>query len=515
MPNPPPIILSPTQPLTAAEVESVARHHRRVDLSAESQSAISQCRSRLESALDDSLPHYGVNTGFGSLSQKQIAPQDLAALQINLIRSHAAGVGKPLDPEIVRAMMLILAGSLCRGFSGVRLKVVEQILNLLNHDITPVVPESGSVGASGDLAPLAHIVLVMMGEGEVITNNARITGGQAIQQAEIKPIQLAAKEGLALINGTHLMTARFALIAQDLKRVVNAGVLANAMSIDAARASHGYLDPRVYKVRNQSGAQRIASTLTDTLSGSTIVTSHANNDPRVQDPYSFRCSPLVLGSVVDSFDACFAKLNDELGAVTDNPLIFETDTETPDIVSAGCFHGMPVALPMDTLAIGIAHLAGIAERRVYHILSVFDPQSNLAAFMSPKPGVMSGFMIVQYAAAAMCNELIGLANPASVANLSTCAGMEDYNSFGPRSAAKAARAVELARSIIAIELLCSCEGIEAHRPHTSGAAVENAITAIRAAVPSLTADRSPSPDIAAIEELIQEEAFGAPMYEIE
>lgn len=514
MPTHHPIILTPDQPLTPSQVESVARLNARVEISPESQSAITACRTRLESVFGDGQPHYGINTGFGSLSRQKIEPEDLAALQVNLIRSHAAGVGKPLETDVVRAMMLTLAASLSRGYSGVQLEVVEQILNLLNNDITPVVPESGSVGASGDLAPLAHVVLVMMGEGEVITSNAHITGEQALQNAGIKPIQLAAKEGLALINGTHLMTGRFALISQDLKRVVNAAAIANAMSIDAARASHSYLDPRVYQVRNQSGAKRIASTLTDTLAGSSIVTSHAADDPRVQDPYSFRCSPLVLGAVVDSFDSCFVKLNEELGAVTDNPLIFETDTDIPDIVSAGCFHGMPVALPMDTLAIGISHLAGIAERRVYHMLSVFDPQSNLTPFMSPKPGVMSGFMIVQYAAAAMCNELIGLANPASVANLSTCANMEDYNSFGPRSAAKATRAVELARSIIAIELLCSSEGIDSHRPHTSGSAVESAITTIRTAVEPLTHDRSPTPDIAAIEQLIQEEAFGHPIYEL-
>lgn len=509
-----PLILQPNQSLTPSQVEDVARGACRVELSSASQSAITACRARLESILDDGLPHYGINTGFGSLARKKIEPQDLAALQVNLIRSHAAGVGKPLEVEVVRAMMLVLAASLSRGYSGVRLGVVEQITHLLNNNITPVVPESGSVGASGDLAPLAHVVLVMMGEGEAIVDGKTISGKLALQGAQMQPIQLAAKEGLALINGTHLMTGRFALISQDLKRVVNAGLIANAMSIDAARTSHSYLDSRVYQVRNQSGAKLIASKLTDALVGSSIVTSHASNDPRVQDPYSFRCSPLVLGAVVDSFDACFTKLNEELGAVTDNPLIFETESDIPDIVSAGCFHGMPVALPMDTLAIGVSHLAGISERRVYHMLSVFDPQSNLTPFMSPKPGVMSGFMIVQYAAAAMCNELIGLANPSSVANLSTCANMEDYNSFGPRSAAKASRAVDLARSIIAIELLCASEGIEAHRPNVSGSIVENALKAVRGVVPSLTQDRSPTPDIAAIETLIQNDAFGASIYEL-
>ena len=494
-------------PLTPDQVEAVARKIRPVTLSVDSISAIESCRIRLESVLDDGLPHYGINTGFGSLSRQKIESEDLAALQVNLIRSHAAGVGQPLEVEVVRGMMFILAASLSRGYSGVRRIVVDQILNLLNKDITPVVPESGSVGASGDLAPLAHVVLVMIGEGEAFVNGQRISGKQALADAGITPIQLAAKEGLALINGTHLMTARFSLLAHDLKQLVDAALVANAMSIDAARASHGYLDERIYQVRNQPGAAQVASMMRQLLAGSTIVKSHAENDPRVQDPYSFRCAPLVLGAVLDSMRPCLARLESELGAVTDNPLIFDTGTDIPDIVSAGCFHGMPVALPMDTIAIGLSHLAGISERRQYHILSVFDPESNLRAFMSPKPGVMSGFMIVQYASAAICNELIGLANPASVANISTCAGMEDYNSFGPRSAAKATRALQLARSVIAAELLCSAEGVESHRPHRSGDRVEEAIGIIRTVVDPLTKDRSPSPDIAAIEELIMQSKF--------
>ncbi len=492
---------------TPNQVEQVARHGARVELSESGADAITRCRSQLEKVLDDGLPHYGINTGFGSLSRKQIQPDELEQLQLNLIRSHAAGVGAPLPDDVVRAMMLVLAASLTRGFSGVRLEIVEQIITLLNAGITPVVPESGSVGASGDLAPLSHCALALIGEGEVFHHGQRRPTPDVFREFGIDPVTLVAKEGLALINGTHLMCGRFALIVQDLRRVINAAVIANAMSIDAARASHGYLDPRIYKARNQPGAVRVADTLREVLKGSSIVVSHAADDPRVQDPYSFRCAPLVLGAALDSFDSCFARLQDELGAVSDNPLIFDNGTEVPDVVSAGCFHGMSVALPLDTLAIGIAHLAGIAERRVYHILSVFDPESELNAFLSPKPGVMSGYMIVQYAAAAMCNELIGLANPSSVANLSTCANMEDYNSFGPRSAAKAARAVQLARSIVATELLVGAEGIEAHRPHMSGPAVEEGIKIIRGVVEPLTADRSPSPDIAAIEKLIADDAF--------
>jgi len=503
------ITLCPLAPLSPSLVETVARTTAKVRLSDEAIRRIRSSRDRLEAVLDDGLPHYGINTGFGSLSRTQIEREDLEELQRNLIRSHAAGVGDPLPDEVVRAMMVVLAASLARGFSGVRLAVVEQILRLLNHGITPIVPESGSVGASGDLAPLSHVALVLMGEGQAMVEGKKEAGRDALTKAGIEPLTLAAKEGLALINGTHLMTGRFALIAQDLKRILDAALVANAMSIDAARASHGYLDARVYEARNQPGAARIATALRALLEGSSIVTSHAQNDPRVQDPYSFRCAPLVLGAAIDAIDSCTARLHDELNAVTDNPLIFAVDgSDVPDVVSAGCFHGMPVALPMDMLAIAVTHLAGISERRQYHMLSAFDEQAQLTPFMSPKPGVMSGFMIVQYASAAICNEIIGLATPASVVNLSTCAGMEDYNSFGPRSAAKLSRIIQLTRSVIAAELLCSAEGIDAHRPYRSGIMVENAVTMIRSRVPALSQDRSPSPDIAAIESLIKENAFG-------
>jgi histidine ammonia-lyase len=500
---------APHAPLTPPQVAQIARDHARLELTPDARHAIAAGRSALERTLGDGQPHYGINTGFGSLSNQRINREDLATLQRNLIRSHAAGVGQPLPADVVRAMMAVLAASLARARSGVRPELVEHLLAVLNAGITPVVPESGSVGASGDLAPLAHVALTLIGEGDAFTSAGRVPAADALRRAGLSPIELTAKEGLALINGTHLMTARMALITEDLHRVVKAALHAAALSIDGSRASHGFLDPRVYEARNQPGPTRVAAALRGLLAGSTIVDSHKENDPRVQDPYSFRCAPLVLGAALDTIDACTARLRDELGAVTDNPLIFDESGRT-DIVSAGCFHGMPVALPLDTLAIAIAHIAGIAERRTYHMLSVFDPHSELRAFLSPKPGLQSGFMIVQYSAAAMCNELIGLANPASVANLSTCAGMEDYNSFGPRSAAKAARAVELCRSVVAIELLCAAEAVEAHRPHKTGDILERTIATIRARVPRLSEDRTPSPDIAALEDLIHTGHFTAP-----
>lgn len=504
-----PVQIDPTSPLTPEQVVRVARAGATVSLSAAATEAVRACRAALEMTLDDGLPHYGINTGFGSLSNRRINREDLATLQRNLIRSHAAGVGSPLEPEVVRGMILVQAASLARGRSGVRPEVVQGLLNLLNAGITPVVPESGSVGASGDLAPLSHACLVLIGEGEAWIGDRRVPGGQALRDAGLRPVELGAKEGLALINGTHLMAARMALICEDLRRVFKGALHACAMSIDGARASHGFLDPRVYDARNQPGPRRVAAALRGLLASSTIVESHRENDPRVQDPYSFRCAPIVLGSALDAIESCEARLRDELGAVSDNPLIFDNGAGV-DIVSAGCFHGMPVALPLDMLAIAISHIAGIAERRVYHMLSVFDPHSELRAFLSPRPGLQSGYMIVQYSAAAMCNELVGLANPASVANISTCAGMEDYNSFGPRSAAKAARAVDLCRSVVAIELLCAAEAVEAHRPHHSGDIIERTIATIRSDVPRLTEDRSPTTDIAAIEAMIRSGHFTGP-----
>ena len=454
-------------------------------------------RRSLIAAMADGEPHYGVNTGFGSLARQRIAHHDLTQLQRNLVRSHASGAGAPLPETVVRATMVCLAASLARARSGVRPAVVERLLALLNAGITPVVPELGSVGASGDLAPLAHVALALMGEGRVSVRGRDLPAADALRRSGIEPVAFAAKEGLALINGTHLMTARLALLRMQWDNLLPAALIATAMSLDACRATDAFLDPRVYVARNQPGASAIAGELRRLLRGSRIIPSHRKDDPRVQDPYSFRCAPIVLGAVCDSLAGVWSALEHELGAVTDNPLVFPGA-----IVSAGNFHGMPVALPLDVLALGLAHVAGIAERRIYYMISGFDPESHLNPFLTPHPGLESGLMITQYTAAAACNELIGLAAPASVANLSTCAGMEDYNSFGPRSAAKAARALDLVTTVVAIELLCAAQGLEYHRPLRSSAAVESAHALIRRRVRKLTADRSLAPDIEAIRQLI-------------
>ena len=491
--------------LDVVGLEQVARSGRRVALSAETVARMERSRAALEGALGAKRAIYGVNTGFGSLSRQRLESGELAEVQQNLLRSHAACVGPALDGPVVRGMLLLLAASLCRGRSGVRAEVAGAIVSLLNAGITPVVPETGSVGASGDLAPLAHACLVLTGEGEAVVDGKRVSGAEALRLRGLAPITPSAKEGLALINGTHLMAAQAALLMADFDRLFDAALVGVAMSIDACRATDAFLDDRVYAARNQVGPRRVAARVRAMLRGSTIVTSHLENDPRVQDPYSLRCAPAVLGASLDSAEHVRRAVDLELGAVTDNPLIFDDE---PVVVSAGNFHGMPIALPLDVLALALAHVAGVSERRTFLMLAASDPESHLRPHLSPRPGLHSGLMIAQYTAAACCNEIVGLANPATTINLPTCAGMEDYNSFGPRSAAKARRSLELTRRVVAIELLCAAQAIESHRPLRSGEPVERAHALIRGVVPSLTADRPPSPDIEAIAGLIEAGRFG-------
>jgi histidine ammonia-lyase len=491
------------QTLSTADAVGVARQGWKVQVAPAAIARVQASRDRVDAALARGVPIYGINTGFGSLSRMRIGDDQLRDLQSNLVRSHAAGICDPLPNEVVRAMLVVLAASLCRGLSGVRPAVIESVVALLNAGITPVVPSVGSVGASGDLAPLAHAALVLIGEGEAFYQNERITGGRALQLAGLQAVELAPKEGLALLNGTHLMAGELALLVERSSLLFDAAVLSTACSIDACRASHGFLDPRLYKARGHHGPVLCAQALAQLLQGSEIVESHRENDPRVQDPYSMRCSAIVLGSVADLLGSVRTRVDHELQAVSDNPLVFDDGS----IVSGGNFHGMPVAIPLDTLAIGLAHLAGIAERRVYHMVSAFDEQAHLRPFLSPTPGLNSGYMVAQYSAAAACNELAHLAAPASVYNLSTCAGMEDYNSFGPRSAAKARRAVDLVQRVIAIELVCAAQAMEAHRPLRSGQGVEAVVSIVRTKVPVLESDRPPSPEIEAVARMIEAGQF--------
>lgn len=484
--------------LTIREVGAVARLGRPVALAPESAAAVARARQVVEQVAGGPDPVYGVNTGFGSLSQERIAPGDVETIQRNLVRSHAAGIGADLPDEVVRAMLVVLAASLARAASGVRVQTIEAIISLLNAGITPCVPEVGSVGASGDLAPLAHAALVLLGEGEATLAGERLGGAAALSRAGLEPITLGAKEGLALLNGTHLMAGMCALALHDAVTLPGTG--AAAMAIDACRASAGPLDARIHQLRDQKGQRLSALQMRTLLKGSTIGPAHTRDDPRVQDPYSLRAAPQVLGAVDDALQHSKRIIETELGAVTDNPLVVEGD----ELVSGANFHGMPLALAADSAITALCHMAGIAERRIFWVLSGHDPHTQVPDYLSPEPGLHSGLMVVQYTAAAACNELRALAYPASVGNISTSAGMEDYNSMGATSARRLRRAVELVRDVVSMELLVMAEALDHQRPLRSGDGVEELHARIRAIVKPLAADRSPAPDIAAISSSLRE-----------
>jgi histidine ammonia-lyase len=513
------------EPLSISDVVAVARAGRRVALAPQAIERIERARALVETIVAERQVCYGVTTGFGALSKVSIPTERLGELQHNLVRSHAAGVGAPLPADVVRAMLLLTAASLARGASGVRRAVVEALLALLNNDITPHVPARGSVGASGDLAPLAHIALVLIGEGQTIeprTKNqepgSRITssadsvlgsrfsvlsGAEALSHAGLAPLALEAKEGLALLNGTHMMAGLGALLVHDAWLLLHSAEVAAAMSLEGALGTHSALDPRIHALRPQPGQSACAAHMRALLHGSELPSSH-RDDPRVQDPYSLRCIPQVLGAARDALAFVEQVIANELGAVTDNPLLFAEDNQ---LLSGGNFHGQPLATALDVLAIALAQIAGFSERRAFLLLSAWEPEMHLTPFLTPQPGVQSGLMIVQYTAAALVAEIRALAQPASIASLPTSAGMEDWNSMGATGALQAQQAIDLARNVVAIELLCATQALEQHRPLRSGTGVEAAYDRLRARVPALTADRPPAPDIAALARLIEEGGF--------
>lgn len=490
--------------LSLEDVEEVARGGRSVEVGAGARKGVEAARRVVEALAAGTEPIYGVNTGFGSFAQRRIGADDLREVQRNLVRSHAAGVGPPLPDDAVRAMLLCLAGSLCRGRSGVRPALVELLVALLNKGVTPVVPSRGSVGASGDLAPLAHAALVLIGEGRARHHGVELSGGEALAAAGLAPIALAAKEGIALINGTHLMTGMGALILRDVERLAGAALAATALAIDACRATDTFLDDRLHAARGQPGQRRVAAALRHDLEGSQIIQAHRHGDPRVQDPYSLRAAPIVLGAALDAIDHVRGVFERELGAVTDNPLVF---AEQREVLSGGNFHGMPLAIALDVLKVAICHVAGIAERRINWLLTASDGENPVNVHLSPQPGLHSGLMIAQYTAAACCNEIQTLATPASIGNIPTSAGMEDYNSMGATAAHQARAAVDLARHVIAIELLVMAEAMEYQRPLRSGEGAERTCEMVRSVVPPLTEDRPPAPDIQALGDLIARGAF--------
>jgi histidine ammonia-lyase len=453
---------------------------------------IGAARQVVEDALASGRTVYGVNTGFGDLVTVSIAPEDAAQLQLNLLRSHAVGSGEPLPEPTVRAMIHLLANSLRRGRSGVRVEVVQLLLGLLARGVTPVVPSRGSVGSSGDLAPLAHLALVLVGEGEATFGGERLTGAEALARAGLEPVVLAAKEGLALINGTHLMAAAGGLAVRAARRVLDAAIVAVALSLEAFKGSTVPFDARLQEVRPQPGQARVAQRLRELLDGSPVVASHADCG-RVQDPYTLRCAPQVLGAVSDALDYVTGVLERELEAVTDNPLIFPDEG---DVLPGGNFHGQPLSLPLDHLALAMTELASFAERRTFALLS--PSYAGLPPFLTPRPGLSSGLMIAQYAAAALVNECQVLAHPAGAGSIPTSAGQEDFNSMGALAALKAARTVEYAAHVVATELVCACQGLEFHRPLRSTDALEGALARVRERVPRVDEDRSLAAELSAL-----------------
>ncbi len=474
---------------TLALLEDVARGAAPPPPDAGELERIAAARAVIDGALAEGTAVYGVTTGFGQLASVQIPAADAAQLQVNLVRSHAVGAGPPLAADVVRGMLLLLGASLRRGHSGVRTEVVELVQALLERDVVPVIPSKGSVGSSGDLAPLAHLALVLIGEGEAMIGGERMPGAEALTRAGLQPLALSAKEGLALINGTHLMTAAGGLAVREAARLVDAAVVATALSLEAFKGSTVPFDARLHALRPQPGQQAVAERLRALLADSPIVASHADCG-RVQDPYTLRCAPQVLGAVADAVAYVSGALERELDAVTDNPLVFPGPggDGAGDVLSGGNFHGQPLSLPLDHLALAMCELAAFAERRVYALLS--PGYADLPAFLSPRPGLSSGLMIAQYAAAALVNECQVLSHPAGAGSIPTSAGQEDFNSMGALAALKARTVVENAAHVVAIELVCAVQGIEFHRPLRTTDVLEEALARVRSYVPRVEEDRS-------------------------
>ena len=488
--------------LTFSQLYAVALQREPVTLSPAAVTRMNASRAVVEKLVADNLTAYGINTGFGKLASVHISPAQVRELQVNLVRSHACGVGAPLSEAETRAMMLLRANALAKGLSGTRPIVVETLCAMLNAGVHPVIPSQGSVGASGDLAPLAHLAQVVIGEGEATYREQRFAGADAMKRAGISPLTLEAKEGLSLLNGTQGMLALLSLALLDADTLIDTADVAAALSLDALRGSPGAFDARIMHARAYAGAATTARNLAHLNDGSQIRESHRSpeQDVRVQDAYSLRCTPQVHGAVRDSLlQACEMALV-ELNSATDNPLVFVKENGAGDIISGGNFHGQPLAMAADQVAIALATLGGISERRVEQMTNPLT--SMLPAFLTPNPGLNSGFMIAQVTAAALTSENRALAAPHSVDSISTSGNQEDYVSMGMSGARRLERMLQNLRHILAIELLCACQGIDLLAPLQTGVLAKKAYDAIRGASPKLSADRPLAPDINAVANLI-------------
>lgn len=476
--------------LRIADVLAVADQRLPVTLAAEARERMQRTRAVVDAAVDRAVPVYGVNTGFGKMSEITIATDQLAALQRNLVRSHAAGVGDPLPEREVRAMMLLRANVLATGYAGARPSVVDTLLAMLNAGVWPVVPEQGSVGASGDLAPLAHLALALIGEGTTRYEGTEGLAADQLRAVGLEPVTLAAKEGLALINGTQAHTAIAALAAAELERLWRVAHLATAMSLEALLGTPDAFDARIQEARGQIGQVESAALLRELLAGSEIRESHRHGDPRVQDAYALRCVPQVHGPALDALRFAHGIISRELNAATDNPLVLPSG----ELLSGGNFHGQAVGMASDFLAIVSANLAVVSERRIDRLVHP-DFNQGLPPFLAASPGLESGHMMSQVTAAALASEMKGLAHPASVDSIPTDGNKEDVVPMAMGAAIKLRRSVRNLRHVLAIELITAAEALEHRRPLRSSAPIERAHALVRQHVAIAAGDRPPSPDI--------------------
>lgn len=461
-------------------------------IDAKAKSKVLESRKYVLDVVDSEVPTYGVNTGFGALSSKHVGKADLAQLQVNLIRSHCVGVGQPLSRTLSRALMLILANSLLKGYSGIQVEAIELILQFLNHDIVPMIPEKGSVGASGDLAPLSHVAICLIGEGEVFHQNERQPTASVLKKAGLSAIQLGPKDGLALINGTHLMAAYAVQAVHEITNLVKTADLACAISLEGTRGSIKAYDEDLHALKAHEGQVASAKNVRNLTQGSAIMDSH-ENCARVQDPYSFRCAPQVHGAVRQTLRHAIEVLDRELQSVTDNPIVF---AKKKKIISGGHFHGEALAMMLDYLAIGVSELCSISERRVVKML---NPEfSQLPAFLAKSSGLQSGLMIAQYTSAALVSENKVFSHPASVDSVPTSNDKEDHVSMGPIAGRKLLEIIFNAKQCLAIEFLCNSQAIHLLRPLKSSASIEKTIAYIQSKVPPIEDDRYFAKDIQTI-----------------
>ncbi len=483
--------------MTLADLMAIAKGGAQVKLSRAAEKRIRETRRLVEKWVEDEKTIYGITTGFGALSDVAISKKDTRRLQKNILMSHAAGVGDPLDEETVRATMALRIKDLARGHSGIRLETVQHLLALLNWGVCPVIPQKGSVGASGDLAPLAHLALVLVGLGEAFFKGQRISGSQALSKCGLKPIRLESGEGLALVNGTQVMTAIGALAIDSAITLSKMTDIAAAMSLEVLMGSRTEFNKRIHQIRPHPGQASAADNMERIIQNSEIITSHKDCS-RVQDAYTLRCSPQVHGATKDAIGYCRRVIETEMNSSTNNPLIF---SESQDFLLGGNFHGQPVALALDFLSMAVAELANISERRIERLVN--PKLSGLPAFLVRDGGLNSGFMIAQYTAASLVSENKVLCHPASVDSIPTSANKEDHVSMGTVAARQCREIIMNTENVIAIELLCAAQALDLFTNLKPGEGTLAAYQVIRKAIPPLEKDRILSNDIEAMKDLIR------------